>query len=146
MSNTIEQLINDCNNGKYKELSLNDFKNNSKIPSYREYWAAIAPKKPGFYALEFENGVKIGYSKHIFKRMLEYNRPWCKKVVDCFYVIDLESISPRETEEIMKKYIKNIGKESEGDFIVNSNALEILLFFKSVVKELDHTIIYKNKI
>ena len=43
-------------------------------------------KLKGVYVVVFENGVKIGHSNDIKKRIVEYKKPWCYSIETIYYI------------------------------------------------------------
>ena len=80
----------------------------------------------GVYVVVFENGVKIGHSNDIKKRIVEYKKPWCYSIETIYYI---------ETQ--YNKYIEAQIKKMENVFTIeNSTEFADIKHLQHILKEL----------
>lgn len=86
----------------------------------------------GIYLLEFEDGMKIGMSANIKRRIKDYEKPWCKPILNkiFFYYEDFQDLEL----EILRKSKKYV------DFTVNSNEWITGISFEKMVINMDKII------
>ncbi len=76
----------------------------------------------GVYIVEFENGVKVGMSEDIPRRLLAYKSPWCIPIKD------IKTIKCAGVREALKleKFVLSLFTHKIGEFIPGATALEVL--------------------
>ena len=80
-------------------------------------------KIKGLYAIEFEEGIKIGISEDIRERIKVYGSPWCHTIKSVWAV---ESEYPRALERyLMVRYAKSIVRNST-EFITGVNIVPLI--------------------
>lgn len=72
---------------------------------------------PGIYLLEFDSGIKVGMSKDIKHRMLNYKKPWCMPILrqKFFYTNEYQTLE----NEILKKTKYNRNTNYSNEWITN---------------------------
>ena len=90
----------------------------------------------GVYLLEYDDGLKIGMSANIQRRIRDYNKPWCRPVLRSIFFY-CENFQDLEVEVLQKskKYL---------DFTVNSNEWITGISFDDMVNNITKIAIMKD--
>ena len=83
---------------QYKERSKEDFEKTTK----EEYKSR--DDRRCFYIIDFGCGVKIGISSNFNKRILDYRKPWCKPIKECYIINNPNNLA---IEKHLKKCFKD---------------------------------------
>jgi hypothetical protein len=82
-------------------------------------------KLKGLYFLLFSNGVKVGMSHNIRKRLLAYSAPWCRPIQEVWI---LECLDPKMVErQVLQRYQHKIGRNGSLEFIEGVDLTDILI-------------------
>lgn len=80
----------------------------------------------GVYFIDFGNGVKIGRSTDIKKRLRVYMSPWCRNIIDIYYFECQNSIC---VENKVMAHFRGNAKDTESkEFITDVNINEIVRY------------------
>lgn len=89
------------------------------------------PNKPGLYAIQFDNGIKIGRSKNLKDRLSIYNRPWVRPILNRRWI----TCTPQSTHLLPvyeKELIKRFNDKRNGEFLVGVTFDEILQAIRDI--------------
>lgn len=70
-------------------------------------------KGAGLYVLKFNSGIKIGISRNLKSRLDSYKHPWCRLVIDSFYVKTKASV---KLEGLLKTKFREFAKDGSTEF------------------------------
>ncbi len=88
---------------------------------------------PGFYLIQFPNGIKFGISKNIKQRLIEYQKPWCQAINNhLFYYVGFSVARDIETTLIRDFY--TYCTEGTREFVVNVTVNELISRIKNLIK------------
>lgn len=91
----------------------------------------VTPTNGFVYAIEFEDGIKIGRTRNIATRLKEYTRPWNKKILAH---ASFEVPQAAKLEKLLRKRYSSYVCKGSYEYLVGISYLEVVKFIEEVNK------------